>query len=82
MSTGDPATYGGVPFFYNPAKNFEREADIFFKGLLSAMSNCTDVTLYNIRTDTYSQLGKPILFLFNSSHLHQALAKVYFYVKL
>ena len=46
------------------------------------MSNCTDVTLYNIRTDTYSQLGKPILFLFNSSHLHQALAKVYFYVKL
>ncbi len=46
------------------------------------MSNCTDVTLYNIRTDTYSQLGKPILFLFNLSGLHQALAKVYFYVEL
>lgn len=46
------------------------------------MSNCTDVTLYNIRTDTYSQLGKPTLFLFNLSHLHQALAKVYFYVEL
>jgi len=47
------------------------------------MSNCTDVILYNIRTDTYSQLGKPTLYSFytlsatpsfsEGVHLRQAL---------
>ena len=86
--TGDPATYGGVLFiFIILQKILNAPAGIFFKGLVSAHSNCTDVILYNIRTDTYSQLGKPTLYSFytlsatpsfsEGVHLRQALATAY-----